>query len=139
MIHLIYGSTATKPMTEDEILELLKKARVKNERLGVSGLLLYHDGNFLQVLEGEDQTVTELFDEIKQDERHHSVIEFGRYPVPERRFSSWEMGFLNIQTMPREEVGGYSHFLDDSVNTPEAAEDLTRADVFLQVFKDSIR
>jgi len=139
MIHLIYGSTAVKPMTEAEILELLEKARVKNERLGISGLLLYHDGNFLQVLEGEDQTVKELFEEIKQDERHHSVMEFGTYPVPERRFASWEMGFLNIQTMPREEVGGYSHFLNDSINTRKAADDLTRADVFLRVFKDSIR
>lgn len=139
MIHLIYGSSATNPMTEAEILELLAKARTKNEHLGVTGLLLYHGGNFLQVLEGEEQTVMDLFETIKKDARHHSVLEFTRYPVPERRFKQWEMGFVNVQTVPKEQLAGYSHFLDNSVNNREAAEELSRADVFLSVFKASIR
>ena len=53
MICLIYASSATKAMSQDELKALLAKARTNNQRDNITGMLLYNDGNFLQVLEGE--------------------------------------------------------------------------------------
>lgn len=56
-IMLIYGSSSTDRFSEADLVPLLQQAREKNQRLNVTGMLLYRDGNFLQVLEGERETV----------------------------------------------------------------------------------
>ena len=62
MFHLVYASSALQPFTKPELQALLEQARQKNAKLGVTGMLLYKDGNFMQVLEGEKETVRKLGD-----------------------------------------------------------------------------
>lgn len=72
---------------------MLDKARVKNEKLGITGCLLFYEGDFIQYLEGNQIKVLELYDEIKKDERHRD-IELISYAEREgREFERWDMAY----------------------------------------------
>ena len=60
MFHLVYVSSAVRPFSKSELVELLNVTRDNNSRLGVTGMLLYRDGNFMQVLEGGEPVVRAL-------------------------------------------------------------------------------
>lgn len=94
MVHqLIYGSSSVSRFSESELMTLLNKARANNARLGVTGMLLYHDRSFLQILEGEEELVEDLFERISRDKRHSGVTVFLRDEADEREFGDWSMAF----------------------------------------------
>jgi uncharacterized Fe-S cluster-containing MiaB family protein len=66
MLQVIYASAATKPFDRENLVELLKIARSKNMAADISGMLLYHSGSFLQVLEGPEQNVEELYPKFRK-------------------------------------------------------------------------
>lgn len=138
MINLIYGSAAVKPMSTEELVELLHKARIKNQSLNITGMLLYKGGNFLQVLEGEEKVVRELYAVIEKDPRHHSVELIAVRSVKERMFSDWEMGFTNLDTEKNINVPGYTEYLQEPLNS-KRFRDASFAYTFLQVFKENVR
>ena len=72
---------------------LLEHARRNNEKAGVTGMLLYKDGNFMQVLEGEERVVQALSAKIGRDPRHEKMVTLLEGPLAEREFSDWSMGF----------------------------------------------
>jgi hypothetical protein len=88
---LVYTSIANQKMSDDNLKELLKKSRVKNERKNVTGMLLYLDPFFIQILEGEEAIVNESFNIIKQDSRHHQVKIIYKKPIEGRSFPNWTM------------------------------------------------
>jgi hypothetical protein len=98
-------------MSDDDLKDLLKKIRKKNETRHVTGMLLYLDPFFMQVLEGEEATVNGLFNLIKQDSRHHKVSLIYKKPIDERYFSNWTMGFSKINHEDIETMEGFSDFL----------------------------
>lgn len=98
VFQLGYASAATHPFTDEELVELLTKSRANNAGRGVSGLLLYHEGSFLQVLEGERQVVENLFDKIEEDPRHTDKLLLFRREDVERCFDDWTMGFHHLRT-----------------------------------------
>ena len=76
MQHTIcYISTATQNLNDSEILKLLNSWKEKNGRLNIKGILLYSQGHFFQVLEGEKQVVLDMFYTIEQDSRHTGIIQ----------------------------------------------------------------
>ena len=91
---IVYASAATRPMTNDELAALLLSARANNKRLGVSGILVHHQGSFLQALEGDPGVVARLFAKLETDPRHHRVCVLLRTNVPSRSFGDWSMGFV---------------------------------------------
>ena len=93
---LVYASSAVRPFSEAELKNLLQVARTNNERLGVSGILLYSDGNFLQVLEGEESVVESLFSRIMQDVRHEGGLRLLTREDTQRNFEGWSMGFKRL-------------------------------------------
>ena len=90
---LCYASTATREMKRADLLELLTFARNRNAALGVTGLLLFQDRHFLQVLEGEVETVRSLFKRICADTRHGKIAVLFEELVSERQYPDWSMGF----------------------------------------------
>ena len=56
VFQLVYASRAAQPFTDAELVELLTRSRQKNDRLDVTGMLLYHDGSFIQALEGNRES-----------------------------------------------------------------------------------
>ena len=98
-IQLSYFSHATSPMDDDELLALLNKARAKNFRRGIGGLLLYRDASFLQILEGRAADVEAAYETISKDPRHHGLRLLLRQEVDERVFFGWRMGFVTPEAL----------------------------------------
>jgi hypothetical protein len=97
MYQLLYASNAVNLMSEDELKLLLEQSRQKNRRLGIGGMLVYHEGAFLQILEGEESQINALFETIRSDKRHDNVTFLGARTVEERTFQSWDMAFQKLE------------------------------------------
>lgn len=91
---LIYSSQAIAPMSVSDLEEILVDARAGNEKRNITGALVYIDGIFLQVLEGEKETVLGLMRSIETDTRHTSVKVFHQAEVDRPTFGSWRMAYL---------------------------------------------
>lgn len=135
---LTYVSSATELLTVPQLLDLLADIRPTNESLGLSGLLLYSDGNIIQVLEGPQGAVESTFAAILDDPRHKDVILMLREPIEERAFPDWSMGFRNVSQADVERVEGLSAFLRE----PLAAELDGHAEPayhLLRMFRETMR
>lgn len=99
LYHLIYQSQALVPFSAPELTELLKQARAHNRQLHVTGVLLHSsDGRFLQVLEGEEADVRQLYyQRIQPDPRHYHCQVLGEGRSSGRSFAKWDMGFQVAQ------------------------------------------
>ena len=73
LIQLIYVSSATKEMSENELASILKSSAKNNEEREITGMLLYGQGRFIQVLEGESIEVEVLMSRINADPRHSFI------------------------------------------------------------------
>ena len=129
MYELVYASAARRLFNPLELAELLKRARANNERLGVSGALLYHEGSFLQVLEGDERAVKALFSVIQQDARHWRVLVLREGPVAARSFEAWSMGFVSLDPVLLAEAGRHSLWSNGSL-TDETSDVLRFLDRF---------
>lgn len=105
MIRLVYASHATVPFTDADLDALLETCRRHNVAHGVTGMLLYRDGDFLQALEGEEDAVRETFARITRDRRHAGTVVLDQSPIHEREFGSWAMGFRRLT--PTESPTGF--------------------------------
>lgn len=110
LIVLMYASAATVDFDEESLRTLLDRARQVNARLGVTGMLLYTEGSFFQVLEGDPLVVGELFARIKADTRHGRVVEIIREPIGRRSFADWTMGFVTLDRDDVSEIVGRNDF-----------------------------
>ena len=109
---LIYTSRSVRPFSLEEFDELLTKARETNGRLGLTGMLAHLGGNFIQVLEGNEEAVTELFHKkIAQDERHTTIEILTQGNIPKREFAEWTMAFKNLDNSVEERPEGFSDFV----------------------------
>lgn len=93
---LLYVSHATRAMSPEEIDRLLHGARERNRLRGVTGALLYYDGRFVQVLEGEAAAVEQCFSRIRTDPRHEQVTPLHREPIEAARFPQWSMRYVSL-------------------------------------------
>jgi len=82
------------PDSAVEIRRLLEQARRRNARLGITGALMFNEGRFVQILEGDEAPVMDLLDDIKRDSRHCDVDVLPARIVPERCFAQWSMAFV---------------------------------------------
>jgi len=95
LFSLAYLSTATRRMSDDDLLDILRAARRFNTAQGITGMLTYFGDTFVQVLEGEQETVLALMQHIQQDTRHRSVTVTRTREITERAFTEWAMAFVN--------------------------------------------
>jgi hypothetical protein len=107
---VIYSSAAVEPFSDSALTELLAAARVNNGRLGVTGMLLYHEGSFLQALEGDEDVLENLYVKIGKDTRHHRLVALFRRNVGSRHFDQWQMGFAATKSLPKN-MPGFSDYL----------------------------
>ena len=138
MIHLVYVSSATKEMSEDELIKLLDQARDRNFRQNVTGMLLYAGGNFFQVLEGNEKDVEEIYEAIVNDERNNGNIVMDKDKISERTFPEWSMGFKHLTNKNKETIKGYSEFLDKKMQPVEFATKSNEVVELLYQFKNNI-
>ena len=132
---LLYVSSAQVPFSDAELATLLATARRNNTLNDVTGMLVYRDGNFMQVIEGEDEKVQRLHDKIERDPRHGGLITLLMQRIPERQFPNWSMGFRNLADPDVRGLAGYNEFLNTPLDPDEFAGNPTRAQKLLLTFK----
>ncbi len=107
MHHLIYMSRASTPPTTHDLVDLLRQSQHANNQAGVTGLLLYSEGRFIQLLEGEAAAVQATYARILRDPRHHAIHKLADRAVPERLFPAWSMTFQEVEGQQFEQLAGY--------------------------------
>jgi len=112
MFFLVYVSAAVTWFSERELRALLAQCRLSNAQTGITGMLLYKDGNFMQALEGEERTVRALEARIACDRRHQGMVTLTSGHTAQRQFSDWTMGFYDLNAPAGDLPAGYTEFLD---------------------------
>lgn len=107
MHHIIYLSRATRPLNDNELTTLLTQAREANAQQNITGALVYGDGQFMQIIEGEEATLAMLYARLLQDERHGQVFKFADKPILQRSFADWSMAFRPVSAEQFAELKGY--------------------------------
>ena len=90
---IAYVSAASWNLLDEQVDRIVAAARRLNTLHGITGVLLYCDGNFMQYIEGEEEAVLAAFARIRASESHYQVSELMNQPILEREFADWSMGF----------------------------------------------
>ena len=138
MFHLTYVSSAAQEFSKADLNELLAQCRENNMRLGITGMLLYKDGNFMQILEGDKDTVRGLYTKISADPRHTGDLVLYQGTSEERQFPDWSMGFRDLDSPEARANPGYNEFLNTPLTGQEFSENPTRSQKLLLTFKKSM-
>lgn len=109
---LVYISKACTTLSADDLQSILQQSRENNAEAKVTGMLLYKGSEFMQVLEGEQGIIDDLYLRIEKDIRHSSCTVLSRKLIPQRLFSDWTMGFKNIENEQLLAEEGVSSFFD---------------------------
>ncbi len=112
LIQVIYASAAATPFTPEALRALLAKSRARNSLYRVSGVLLYHEGSILQVLEGPEDIVDRILASVTKDPRHKNLRYLSRTPIRKREFEAWSMGFLDPSVPGFTRPQGYLDYRD---------------------------
>ncbi|MCC9600441.1 BLUF domain-containing protein [Stieleria sp. JC731] len=112
LCQLIYVSAAAVKFTDNDLEKLLQQARHTNHVLDITGVLLFVDKTFFQVLEGEPKNVRALYEKIASDPRHNNTLVLSEESVGERNFGEWSMGFLRDKASI-EQLPGFVDFFTD--------------------------
>jgi hypothetical protein len=115
LLHCIYASRAKVTMREAEIQALLEGARRNNLAHGITGMLLFIEGSFFQVLEGDAALVDRTYEIIAGDTRHDRVTQIIREPVSQRSFGEWSMGFETVARADVQQLVGANDFFGSAV------------------------
>lgn len=99
---ILYVSYASKDFSHEELEALWKQSAAKNMNLNLTGMLLYLNDRFIQVLEGEKSQVKTLYHKITKDKRHERPLIVLEDYISERNFENWSMGFYHVN--PENEV-----------------------------------
>ncbi len=137
MLSLVYVSSATRLLSNADLLDILRVSRLNNGSLSITGMLLYKEGNFMQVLEGPDEAVRQIYTRIAADPRHRGLIKLLEDQISERQFANWTMGFKNLDDLTGE-VPGYTGFPRDSFVSDTFQNQPTRAQKLLLMFRDNM-
>jgi hypothetical protein len=99
LVRLLYASRAVPAVDQEELLTILRKSKANNQPLGVTGVLCFSGGIFMQVLEGGRGPVNRLYNRIASDARHTDVELLCYQEIGERRFAGWSMGQVNMSRL----------------------------------------
>ena len=127
---LVYSSTAVQPFDDAQLDALLQQARTRNSSLGITGMLSYRGGSFIQFLEGSEDHIDALMASIRADQRHRDVRVLIEDRISERQFSSWTMGYERMRNTEQRPPAGFRDTFadlqrgDDDLITARAAREL---------------
>lgn len=133
---LVYISDATQDLNDNDLQEILKASRKNNPANDITGMLLYKDGEFMQVLEGSEERVLALYDLIAQDPRHKDCTILSRKEMPERLFKDWTMGFKNIQNSDLLDQEGVSSFFDINYDKDDFLQSATAYNLLIRFYAE---
>lgn len=112
LYELIYRSTAKPGITDEELKDILNTARKFNNENNITGCLLYHGDQFLQLLEGEFQVLLDLYDRIKRDPRHRDFLLLHMKEAEYRIYNEWTMAFKSLEKNDLKNYSAVSEFTE---------------------------
>jgi hypothetical protein len=95
---IVYVSAANASLCAEALEALLEQSRYRNRQLGITGMMIHLDGNFMQAIEGPEAAVKDLFNRIQSDRRHSGVITLLREYTDHRRFPEWAMDYRDLHS-----------------------------------------
>ena len=107
MKQIVYLSSAAGLLSDDELCEILLESGKRNLAHHITGILLYSDGAFIQVIEGEDENIDFIYPIIEQDDRHTNLIKMVDEPIDENLFETWGMNFIPSDSTKIKNLEGY--------------------------------
>jgi hypothetical protein len=134
LMQCIYASSAGRHFETAELTALLQAARKNNDAAGLTGMLLYTEGSFFQVLEGVPDAVEALYARIELDKRHEQVTKIVTEAIPRRSFANWTMGFSQVSRKDLALISGTNDFFGGS--SCFLGLDSGRAKKLLSVFRE---
>lgn len=132
--NLVYVSARKEICTKEEIDKILAACQRNNKDLDITGVLLYTDSRFVQYLEGDYDQIMGLYEKIKSDPRHSSVVLISVSTINERLFPSWQMGAKPLNgsgvafdtLLGKEEAEQFEAILDGKSGKTHRAVDLIK-------------
>jgi hypothetical protein len=109
-------SCAVAPLTSAQLYQLLTSARQRKIELAMTGIVLYGNERFVQVLGGEGLVVRNLYELIKRDARHQQVVAYADKPIKKRTFREWAIAFQASSPKQMAALAGYLGAADVTVN-----------------------
>ncbi len=134
MYYMVYVSSASHLMSADELMAILTVSRIRNTMNNVTGMLLYKDGSFMQVLEGEEAAITKTFDRIGKDSRHRGIIILCKEKADSRSFDGWSMGFRSVNNADLKDIPSLVDFRSDRFTDPSVVNNPHIAMKLLKTF-----
>lgn len=107
---ICYVSTANQDLSSSEIVEILQQTESRNNKHGINGLLVFSDGTFFEVIEGEKMMIKELFETIREDGRHKNLIVIFEKDIPKNLFDDKDSTFISENMLYRKM--DEDHFLE---------------------------
>ena len=133
---MVYVSSATHLFSPTELHDLLEQSRKNNTAAGITGMLLYANGNFIQAVEGPSDAVETLERRLKLDRRHSGVIILWRGTVQSRQFGSWSMGYKGVEELSPDDQQAVREVLSGSGAASGSADTARR---LLRNFSNTMR
>lgn len=133
----MYVSSGFPGLTFADLDQILAASRVRNAAEGISGVLLFGGGNFLQYFEGPQRAVEALRARLSRDPRHHDIRVMLHDPIERRSFSAWQMGFLSGESAQLR--AGYSALAEDPSLRARLAEAHQPLETVMLHFHENMR
>jgi hypothetical protein len=105
MIRLVYISQAVVGFANDEVQNILQSSKRNNSANGITGVLVFGGGLFMQVLEGSEHAVLRLYVKILEDRRHTDCRLIHISPTTEQTFKQWSMAVLDSDPLDFQRIG----------------------------------
>jgi hypothetical protein len=99
LVRLMYASRAADSVGQEELSAIVRKSQANNAATGVTGVLCFSSGVFLQAIEGGRAAVNALYLRIAQDKRHRDVTLLHYEEIAERHFAGWSMGSASLSRL----------------------------------------
>jgi len=116
MIQTTYISTPTRPMSTDDLMDILNTSRLNNASNGITGMLLFTGNEFIQILEGDENIIEGLLATIKKDSRHKDFRVVERKKITMREYPEWSMGFKRVDKEDLRDIPGLNKFFDTDLS-----------------------
>ncbi|WP_374499424.1 BLUF domain-containing protein [Zoogloea sp.] len=132
LVQLIYVSSACRDLSENELYDILESSIRHNTQQGITGVLLYTNGSFMQVIEGEEAAIEETYSRICDDDRHKGIFLLSKEAIAKRDFPRWAMGFRRLGRGELDPHPAYAPFLPNGFDAerigaqPGAATEMLR-------------
>lgn len=133
---LIYCSDARKAMDPMALRSILDLARTRNAELGITGMLLYSNAHFIQVLEGESDVLDALYSKIANDSRHDHVRTLMSLSLKARDFPNWSMAYRAVSEADLQAHPQLNDFFSPGFDEHSFREFASPARFLLLAFRD---